>query len=138
MRFVAAFVVVLAAACGSSTSSLPTHALGPTDSAPAGVITGTLTERAGCVFVTGEESPLLVVWPRSYVRLGQQIMDDGKPVAQIGELVRLGGGSISYELLQRPPLSADIPASCRTGIYWMTTGILPSLPSPTGSTGSGR
>ena len=115
------------AACGSSTTTVPTHNLAQTDPQPAGAIEGTLTDRGGCVVIVGE-SPVLVVWPRNYVRLGSQIMDNGKPVAQVGEQVRLGGGSVSYEQLQRPPASAVIPEACRTGSYWLATGVIPADP----------
>jgi hypothetical protein len=108
-----------------------------TDTYPAALITGTLHETSGCIFLTPDEDGInvpdvLLIWPRGTTA---ERMSDGTlrievpdhPVIQSGDNVALGGGFVGEsrgDVGQAQTLiGTDIPDSCRTGGgYWITPG----------------
>jgi hypothetical protein len=130
VRAVAVLVAALAvSACGTSVSSLPTHRL--VGEGPTALTEGTLVDRDGCVLIATQTGESLVLWPPGHGRVGSQIVRSGMPVAQIGEVVELGGGEYgddSFDFLQRDLLENDIPTECRSPRYWLATTIEPQAP----------
>lgn len=114
------------AGCDASIASLPTHRM--TDGGPAAILPGTLIDRAGCIFLRSATAEHLVLWPPGFGRVGTQIVRSGNPVAQIGELVELTGGEYrddAFEFLQSELLQNDVPAACRSPLYWLATAVVP-------------
>jgi hypothetical protein len=120
----------LAFAACTSVSGLPTHRLA--GEGPTALMLGTLVDRNDCVFIqspAGEQH--LVIWPAGFGRIGSQIVIGTNPVAQVGEIVELGGGSYSddvYDWLRTSVLNGDIPDRCRSAQYWLATDVDPLPP----------
>jgi hypothetical protein len=114
-------------ACSSPVAALPTHdLLGGGHATPTGLTNGTLVGRAECVYVQGDGDQSLVIWPRGFDRIGQQITDRGNPVAQIGESLILHGGSIEarqYERVRATFGGSAIAPACATEHYWLALSV---------------
>jgi hypothetical protein len=133
-----AVIAAVLTGCAATAASLPTHdLLSGGHARPAGLINGTLVTRDECVFVQGDPDQLLVIWPRGFDRIGQQVTERGNPVAQVGEFLTLHGGSIDarqYERVRSSIGGSSVPAACATNQYWLATGAEPitsdSSPAP--------
>jgi hypothetical protein len=126
--WVGALVIGLAAVACGSLSSLPTHeALARNLAVPTGLANGVLLLRGDCVFLQGGEQ-MLVIWPVGYARRGNQIVNGGNPVVQIGQPLVLGGGSIDadqYRSVRSTIGGSAIPPECETETYWLATEVGP-------------
>jgi hypothetical protein len=123
----AAVAAAALVACSSPVAALPTHdVIGGGHASPTGLKNGTLVARAECVYIQGDGDQSLVIWPRGFDRIAQQITDRGNPVAQIGESIVLHGGAIDarqYERVRATFGGSAIPAACVTDHYWMAVGV---------------
>jgi hypothetical protein len=134
--------VICLSACGVGHAAAPDGLFLPrlqnqNDTWPAALITGTLVERSGCIFLAADTSAtnlpdVLLIWPRGTTAArtpdGRLRIDvgDGAPV-QTGDHVSLGGGFIGEskdDVGQAESLMGTaIPEPCRTGGgYWITPG----------------
>lgn len=112
--------------CTIAESNLPTYAR--TAGGPAALLTGELALDDDCLIVVGpEDFTWLVVWPRNYsMREGTLLRDGSSAIAQVGDVVSIGGGEYKaehYDFL-RTELGAMIPESCRRDRYWLATTVV--------------
>jgi hypothetical protein len=119
---------LLSTSCGpSSVGGLPTHRdLG---GGPAALLTGTLILEGSCLYAVGSETTgrWLPVWPPNFGLAGDVVMDGTRPVARVGDVVKLGGGEYaghSSDFL-RTLMDGDVPAECQHGAYWLVTEVVP-------------
>ena len=91
---------------------------------PAGLISGELSERNGCFYVTSAPNePDLVIWPMfasvSVDAEGPVIRIEGRSF-RLGEQIQLGGGEYTDQLPEPAAGAADVPCE---GPYWLATGL---------------
>lgn len=97
---------------------------------PAALVEGTLTIVDDCLRVRALEgdTSYLVIWPPHVVlnitNNTIQVTDqENQAVAEVGEVVQLGGGEISSEAPIIQELREPLPATC-PGPYWIASGIV--------------
>lgn len=111
--------------CAFAESNLPTYAR--TSGGPAALLTGELAVDDDCLIVVGpEDFTWLIIWPGNYsMSEGTLLRDGSSAVAQVGDVVSIGGGEYKaehYDFL-RTELGAKIPESCRRDRYWLATTV---------------
>lgn len=97
---------------------------------PAGLITGTLQLRDGCLWLEkvadGVTHPYLVLWPAGSRAErtpsgGVVVTNGGREIARTGSRLRAGGGETRSLPLVTDLIRATPPPECQTGeAYWRT------------------
>jgi hypothetical protein len=134
--------VIWLSACGIGHAAAPDGIFLPrladeTDTWPAALITGTLVEANGCIFLAPDANGInvpevLPIWSRQTTAERTfegtlRVVVDGRFVGQMGDHVSLGGGFVGEsrnDVSQAESMmGAAIPEQCRTGGgYWITPG----------------
>jgi hypothetical protein len=121
-------IVLVATGCGSQ-SLLPTHdSISRGQDVPAGLVDGVLLLRGDCVYLQSEAAQMVIIWPAGYTLLGNQILEGGNPIAQMGQPLVVFGGSFDPEHYRRVRSiigGSAIAPECETEIYWLATGVGP-------------
>ena len=91
-----AVVLLLLVACESG-AQVEAGVFFPTWSAdgavPAGIVQGVLVETDGCVYISANGQRTLPVWEKGLgFADGTLLGSDGEPIAEVGEVVKGGGG----------------------------------------------
>jgi hypothetical protein len=112
----------------------------PANGYPAALAGGTLTDRNGCIVLQYEVGESLLIWPygttlqRDATGTLRVLRSDGSLIAEVGEYVRIGGGSVVEPgediHFAEQLIGESIPPRCRVDDYFMTSGeTLPTQPS---------
>lgn len=113
-------IVGLVAACGSGSIVPPAHAIKPI--MPEVVITAKLVLENGCPFLDDSSGTFLPIWPQGANIQGQTLRMRDAPVADVGEIVRLGGRWLGRAELAKDLLD-PLPTECSGNgrVFWVQT-----------------
>ena len=120
LALVLAVVAMLPAGCATDTIVAPAHAIRPL--MPDVFITARLVLENGCPLLDDASGKLLPIWPEGVNIQGTTMRLREAPVAEVGEVVRLGGRWVGLDEVA-DELLAPLPIACagRGRVFWVQT-----------------
>ena len=117
---VLAVVATLPAGCATDTIVAPAHAIQPV--MPDVFITAKLVLENGCPLLDDASGTLLPIWPEGVNIQGTTMRLREAPVAEVGEVVRLGGRWVDFDDVA-DALLAPLPVGCAGNgrVFWVQT-----------------
>ena len=115
-----AVLAIVSAGCTTDTIVAPAHAIRPV--MPEVFVTAQLVLENGCPLLDDATGKLLPIWPEGVNIRGTTMRLREAPVAEVGEIVRLGGRWVGLEDVA-DDLLAPLPVGCAGNgrVFWVQT-----------------
>lgn len=99
----------------------------PSEFSMTALLEGKLVLGDGCLRVDNDYDDYLPVWPHGFSLSidGEEILiidGTGKPIARVGDKVKVGGGEIPVERIAK--YSEELPSARCSGPYWIVGEVL--------------